>query len=57
MANKLTAHNRAKKSFRMICARSNSVMSFKAFNNTDARNQAMNHFDGPVSFGGIVVNN
>ena len=57
MANKLTAHNRAKKSFRMICTRINSVMSFKAFNITDARNQAMNHFNGPVSFGGIVVNN
>ena len=56
MANKLTAHNRAKKRFRMICNRRSGVFMFTAGSITDAKQQGIKHFNGPVSFGGIVVN-
>ena len=52
---KLPNHHPILKHFRMICARTNSVMGFKAFNITDARNQARVHFDGPVNNGGIIM--
>ena len=53
MGTKTINHKPIIKHFRMICARTHSVMLFKAFNITDARNKAMNHFDGPVYNGGI----
>ena len=53
---KLINHQPILKHFRMICARTNSVFMFKAFNVTDARNQARVHFNGPVNNGGIIVN-
>ena len=56
VANKLTAHNRAKKRFRMICNRTSGVFMFNAVSITDAKQQGMKYFNGPVSFGGIVVN-
>lgn len=55
MAPKQINHKPILKHFRMICARTNGVMMFKAFNVTDARNQARTHFAGPVNDGGIVV--
>ena len=55
MSNKLSAHKRAMKRFRMICNRSGSVHMFKANNINDARNQARTFFQGPVSPGGVIV--
>ena len=55
MGNKLSAHKRAMKRFRMICNRTGNVHMFKAITINDARNQARTFFQGPVSPGGIVV--
>jgi len=41
--------------FRMICERTCSTHMFKAFNITDARNQARIHFNGPVNSGGVIM--
>jgi hypothetical protein len=55
MQPKLINHKPILKHFRMICARTNSVHLFKAFNVTDARCQARVFFNGPVNNGGIIM--
>ena len=55
MGAKKINHKPIIKHFRMVCARTHSVMLFKAFNITDARTKAMNHFAGPVYNGGTVL--
>tara|TARA_Y100001963_G_C6675732_1_gene397327 strand:- start:148 stop:318 length:171 start_codon:yes stop_codon:yes gene_type:complete len=55
MGNQLKAHKRALKNFRMICNRTSGVFMFKAVSIENAKQKAMKHFNGPVSFGGIVV--
>ena len=54
MQPKTINHKPILKHFRMICARTNSVMGFKAFTVSDARCQARVHFNGPVHTGGII---
>jgi len=55
MANKFNAHKRVRKNFRMVCNRTSGVFMFNAVSIEDAKKQGMKHFNGPVSFGGIVV--